>query len=67
MDPVSTLKIELPCKFLRCKEMYYDQTSSQEDQYSPTHWCNKTHEGFGPDGEPATKADCCAGRSCYVR
>jgi hypothetical protein len=45
--------------------MYYH--GQVEDQFaSGVYWCSKTQENFGPDGEPAGKTDCCAGRSCYV-
>jgi hypothetical protein len=61
----SSSKLQLPCRNLRSKEMYYQ--GAQEDEYaSGVHWCAKTQEGFGPDGEPAGKMECCAGRSCYV-
>ena len=28
-------------------------------------WCTRTHENFGPDGQPVSKQECCAGRACY--
>jgi hypothetical protein len=53
------------CRNLRCKEMFYQ--GQQEDEFSSgVFWCSRTHENFGPDGEPVSKAECCAGRPCYV-
>ena len=58
-------KLQIPCRNLRCKEMYYH--GQEDDEFaSGAFWCSQTHENFGPDGEPAGKTDCCAGRSCYV-
>ena len=45
--------------------MYY-QGQVEDEFASGVYWCSKTQENFGPDGEPAGKSDCCAGRSCYV-
>jgi len=57
---------EIPCRNLRNKEMYYQ--APEEDEYaSGIFWCGKTHESFGPDGEPVSKKQCCEGRSCYLR
>lgn len=64
-DPVPSS--QSPCQHLRSKEMYYQEVEDDNDPYaSGIYWCTKTHEGFGPDGEPVTKADCCANRKCYV-
>ena len=61
----SSPKLYAACRNLRCKEMYYH--GQEEDEFaSGAFWCSRTHENFGPDGEPAGKTDCCAGRSCYV-
>jgi hypothetical protein len=61
----SAPQLPAPCRNLRCKEMYYH--GQVEDEFaSGVYWCSKTQENFGPDGEPAGKTDCCAGRSCYV-
>ena len=58
-------RVKLACRNLRCKEMFYH--GNQDDEYaSGAYWCCRTHETFGPDGEPVGKAECCAGRSCYV-
>lgn len=55
----------LPCRYLRCKEMYYG--GSEDDQCaSGAYWCNRTQEPFGPDSEPCGKKQCCANRTCYV-
>ena len=59
--------LQLPCRHLRSKEMYYQSASQAEDEFSSgIYWCGKTCENFGPDGRPATKTECCAGRVCYV-
>ncbi|MBI2432218.1 MAG: hypothetical protein HYV26_05050 [Candidatus Hydrogenedentes bacterium] len=56
------------CKCLRCKEMYYQPLGAEEDMYSGgAYWCNKTHEGFGPDGQPAGRQECDETRDCYQR
>jgi hypothetical protein len=55
----------LPCRYLRCKEMYYQ--GSEDDAFAGgAYWCNRTQEPFGPDGEPCGKKECCANRTCYV-
>lgn len=60
-------KIQLPCQHLRCKEMYHQDHGQEEDQFSSgIHWCGKTHESFGPDGQPVSKSECCANRTCYI-
>ncbi len=60
-------KLLIPCHHLRSKEMYHQDTGQQDDEFSSgIFWCIKTHEGFGPDGEPVGKGQCCAGRSCFV-
>jgi len=66
MQPgTSAPNLKIPCRNLRCKEMYY-QGNPHDEFASDAYWCSKTHENFGPDGQPAGKTDCCAGRSCYV-
>jgi hypothetical protein len=58
---------QLPCRHLRSKEMYYQAPGQAEDEFdSGAYWCARTQENFGPDGQPAGKIECCAGRSCYV-
>jgi hypothetical protein len=54
------------CKHLRNKEMYYEPAATEQAFCSDIHWCAKTQESFGPDGEPATSGECCSGRPCYV-
>ena len=55
------------CRHLRNKEMHYHALGQEDDEFaSGIHWCGKTQEAFGPDGQSAGKTDCCAGRSCYV-
>ncbi len=54
------------CKFLRSKEMYYEQAGEEDVQFaSDVFWCAKSLEAFGPDGESAGKSDCQSSRSCY--
>jgi hypothetical protein len=56
-----------PCRQLRNKEMYYQSPGEEDDEFaSGVYWCGKTQEGFGPDGQPASKSDCCNGRPCYI-
>jgi hypothetical protein len=56
-----------PCRFLRSKEMFYEQPATESDDpfASGTFWCARTQEAFGPDGEAAGKSECQCGRSCY--
>ncbi len=54
------------CKHLRNKEMYYQPQATEDEFSSGIHWCAKTQESFGPDGEAAGSTHCCAGRGCYV-
>ena len=52
---------------MRSKEMYYQSHGQEDDAFSSgVFWCGKTQENFGPDGQPVSKTECCAGRSCYV-
>lgn len=61
----SSAEVQLPCRYLRCKEMYYQ--GSEDDEFAGgAYWCNRTQEPFGPDGEPCGKKQCCANRTCYV-
>ena len=59
-------QIKSPCKHLRNKEMYYQTATPEEECHSGAHWCAKTQEPFGPDGESAGATHCCAERGCYV-
>lgn len=60
----STGELKIPCRSLRSKEMYYH--GSETDEFSSgLFWCQKTHESFGPDGQPAAKPECCGNRACY--
>lgn len=57
----------MPCQHFRSKEMYYQEPGQDDDQFSSgVFWCIKTHEGFGPDGQPVGKTHCCASRSCFL-
>lgn len=61
----STTATPLPCRYLRCKEMFYD--GRDDDEFSSgLYWCSRTQEAFGPDGVPCGKKECCANRTCYV-
>ena len=68
MDPaIASTKSQIRCRNLRSKEMYYESPGQEEDEFaSGVYWCGKTQENFGPDGQPASKSECCAGRACYV-
>jgi hypothetical protein len=57
--------LKTPCRHLRCKEMYY-QAPTEGGFASGVHWCSKTQENYGPDGDPVDKTACCTGRKCYV-
>jgi len=64
MQPTETASpnLKIPCRNLRCKEMYY-QGNLDDEFASGVYWCSKTHENFDPHGQPAGKTECCAGRS----
>ena len=65
--PEESKDLRLPCQHLRSKEMYYQGYGQPEDEFSSgIYWCQRTSENFGPDGRPAEKRECCAGRGCYV-
>ena len=66
--PVEQPKISLPCRYMRSKEMYYEEPGQEEDDYaSGAYWCMQTEEAFGPDNDPCDKQDCGPHRSCYRR
>jgi hypothetical protein len=66
-ESTSTPQLTLPCQNLRSKEMFHSEPGAEDDAYSSgIYWCLKTHEGFGPDGQPTGRKACCAGRSCFV-
>lgn len=61
-----SLRIKAPCQCMRSKEMYYEPAGAEDDEFSSgAFWCMKTHEAFGPDGQPVGKNECGPGRSCY--
>ncbi|MEW6159914.1 MAG: hypothetical protein AB1813_20985 [Verrucomicrobiota bacterium] len=65
--PAAQTMIQLPCRHMCSKEMYYEPYGAGDDQYSSgIYWCMKTQENFGPDGQPVSKNDCCPGRTCYI-
>lgn len=62
----SVQSFQIPCRNLRSKEMYHQAPGQEDDQFcSGLYWCCRTHESFGPDGQPVSKADCCNGRPCF--
>lgn len=65
-NPDNRLQFQVPCRNLRSKEMYHQSPADEEDQFSSgQYWCTRTHENFGPDGEPVSKGQCCNGRGCF--
>ena len=63
-EPTRT-ELQLPCRYLRCKEMFHD--SPDDDAFaSGTFWCTLTQEAFGPDGAGCGKKECCESRACYL-
>ncbi len=57
---------QFPCKHIRSKEMYYQADQTDGDQYSGgIYWCAKSHETFGPDGEPVDRSECTPSRACF--
>jgi hypothetical protein len=65
-NPNRASKAEARCRYLRSKEMYYQGTKPEEDQFSSgLYWCMQTHETFGPDSQPVGKHECRAGRTCF--
>ena len=67
MDNTETsAEYEIPCRYLRNKEMFYH--AQENDEFaSGIYWCTQTNEPFGPDGQPCDKKHCCEGRACYLR
>ncbi len=62
----NSTNVQLPCRYLRNKEMYYQAPGQEDDEFSSgVYWCGKSQESFGPDGKPADKAECCASRPCF--
>ena len=56
--------VPIPCRHLRCKEMYY-QAPTDDEFASGIYWCGKTQENSGPDGQPCSKCECGPERACY--
>ena len=54
----------VPCRHLRCKEMYY-QGQPEDDCASGIYWCLRTQENNGPDGQSCSKCECGQERACY--
>lgn len=56
----------MACKFLRAKEMFYQNAVADEDRFrNSTFWCLKTQEIFGPDGRLAGRQECSGDRPCF--
>lgn len=61
------------CRFLRCKEMYYDSQAqleraraNPEQAFDGKHfWCTKTYKVDGPDAQQCGADACAPGRACY--
>ena len=63
--PETTVQPEIPCRYLRSKEMYYQ--GQEDDEFaSGLYWCGRTQESFGPDGDACGKKQCCVNRTCYL-
>jgi hypothetical protein len=56
--------VPIPCRHLRCKEMYY-QAPTDDEFASGIYWCGKTQENMGPDGQSCSKCECGPERACY--
>ena len=57
-------RVPIPCRHLRCKEMYY-QAPTDDEFASGIDWCGKTQENMGPDGQSCSKCECGPERACY--
>jgi hypothetical protein len=56
----------VPCRHLRCKEMFYEPPGKPEDEFaSGIYWCVRTQENTGPDGQSCSKCECGHERACY--
>lgn len=64
-QPVTLENLNLPCRYLRAKEMYY-QGFEEDPCASGVYWCGKTQESFGPDGEACDQHQCCGQRACFT-
>ena len=65
-NPESSTRLQVPCRHLRCKEMYHRPAGQEDDAFSSgLYWCTRTHENFGPDGQPVGKSECGADRACF--
>jgi hypothetical protein len=66
-DPWERLR-ERPCRFLRSKEMFYDNGIPVEERGSSgIFWCGQTYKCLGPDGTMVSNEECGPQRSCYER
>lgn len=54
------------CRFLRAKEMFYQNAVADEDRFRNSRfWCVKTQEVIGPDGRIVGRKECSAERPCF--
>jgi hypothetical protein len=59
---------EGPCRYLRSKEMFYDNGLPLEQRSgSGIFWCSHTHQCLGPDNSAVSPEDCQEHRSCFER
>jgi hypothetical protein len=67
-EPATNERFQIACRHIRSKEMYH-QPAGQEDGpcSSGLFWCTRTHENFGPDGQPVSKHECSGNRPCFAR
>jgi hypothetical protein len=66
-DPWQRLEVR-PCRFLRSKEMFYDNGIPLEDRGSSgIFWCSQTHQCLGPDNITVSTEECGPERSCYQK
>lgn len=73
-DPYPRERTLIPCCIhLRTKTQYYvsDEMAAGPGFIKVTstgnYWCNRTHEGIGPDDEAARPKTCQPGRECHER
>jgi len=58
---------QIPCRYIRSKEMYHQAAGQPEDDCSSgIYWCSRTQECLGPDGHACGKTDCGPNRACYL-
>jgi hypothetical protein len=66
-DPWERLS-QRPCRFLRSKEMFYDNGIPVEERGSSgIFWCSQTYRCLGPDSLSVSTEECGPERSCFER